>query len=77
MTSLNYKSGALWKSRSKIHALDGDSGKWKSLPANSIIMVLRIKEEFSQTHIKLLYKGRIYYIEDIDPALMFSMDWKS
>lgn len=77
MTSINYKSGSLWKSRCKIYALDADSGKWKYLPACSVIMVLGIKEEFSQTHIKLLHKGRIYYIEDVDPALMFSMDWKS
>ena len=75
MTNENYRSGALWKSRCQIAAIDGDTGTWKFLPPFSIVMILKIKEEFDQTYLKILYQGKIYYIDDVDPALMFSMNW--
>ena len=73
MTSVNYKSGALWKSRSKIYAIDGNNGNRD--PSNIEVlcaMCHRVVTLREKHHLGQKTEDRRTKLADIGDLIVFS-----
>lgn len=76
----NYRAGAIWRTRQNVLAYSEDDlysskkykvAQLKSIPKNKLVFVIKIVEDFGETHLKVLYNKQVYYIPDIKDVCLF------
>ena len=74
-----YKKGALWLTRTSIHAfLDrehSENNAFSIIPKGEYVMLLVyfLNKNYSE-HISILWNEHLYYVYDVDTAYQFNID---